>query len=121
VGDAGNLTCAQGEHCCEPAQGGGVSTCAADCSAMPDGGTDWQCDDPSNCGAGSVCCAVATSADQQAGCSYHFLHGFHGTKCVTGTACAAGQIQVCEQATDCPSGTTCQTAKGKGGQFGLCL
>jgi hypothetical protein len=119
VDGGGSLTCAFGEHCCEP--NAGTSTCASDCSGVPvpDAGsiTDWQCQDSNSCPSGQVCCANGT-ADHDPACSYYFLHKLTGTVCAT--ACAAGQVTVCERLGDCSGGTTCVPAKGKGAQFGVC-
>jgi hypothetical protein len=114
----GNVTCAFGQHCCESPVGAGPSACNADCSAMPDGGTDWQCQDSTNCGAGQVCCAFTTGPAMDPGCTWSFLHHFTGTVCAA--SCAAGQLQVCESPTACPAGQTCVPTKAKGADFGTC-
>lgn len=115
VGDAGNLTCAFGQHCCEP--GSGTATCAASCPAG-DGGTDWECQGAANCATGKVCCAITTGAGQDPGCPNHFLHKFTGTTCRT--TCQSGEIPVCETPGECSGGTTCQVTKAKGAVFGIC-
>jgi hypothetical protein len=98
VGDAGNLTCAQGQHCCEhPADAGTPSTCQASTCGTTD--TDWMCQDQSNCPSGQVCCAITSGPGQDPGCSFYFLHGFKGTACRT--SCAQGELTVCESDDQC--------------------
>jgi hypothetical protein len=117
TGDAGNLTCAFGQHCCEP--GTGNATCAADCASLADSGTDWACQGNAQCGAGEVCCAEATSVNgPDPGCTYLFLSHFKGTVCAPG-GCPAGTYQMCESTSECATGT-CTAAKGKGAEFGMC-
>jgi hypothetical protein len=121
--DAGNVTCAQGQFCCEhQADAGTPSSCQAAGAggAVSCGATDtyWQCQDPNSCGTGQVCCAVAASAGQDPGCSFYFLSKFKGTACRA--ACATGELTVCESDGQCPTGQTCQNVTAKGGSFGFC-
>jgi hypothetical protein len=113
------LTCAYGQHCCEPPNGSGsLSTCASDCSTLADGGTDWQCQDPLSCPAGQLCCANATSYDTSLTCGYGLLHVLTSTVCAS--SCSATQFRLCESNVECPSGTTCTVVKAKGADFGVC-
>jgi hypothetical protein len=117
VGDAGNLTCAATQHCCEhPADAGKPSECQAAACAKTD--TDWMCQDKNNCPGAQVCCAVTTGPGQDPGCSFYFLHKFTGTACRT--ACAQGELTVCEGDDQCVAPAKCQHVTAKGGQFGFC-
>lgn len=123
VGDAGNLTCAFGQHCCEnPASANSPSTCAANCNSMADGGTEWECQGAANCPTGSVCCAITTAVKQDPGCPGRYLSKFNGTTCRT--SCQSGEVPMCETQGEClpvdGGPTTCNVAKAKGAEFGVC-
>jgi hypothetical protein len=122
TGDAGNITCAKGQHCCETAADAGTpSTCSDISSACPSADTEWQCEDPLDCTSGNVCCAITSGPGQDPGCTWYFLHAFKGTVCRPADAgCAAGQIVVCESDSECPNGQKCQNVKAKGASFGFC-
>lgn len=112
------LTCAYGQHCCEPPAGmGTLSTCETSCASVADGGTDWQCQDPISCPTGQVCCAIG-AYDPNPSCSYGLLRSLRATVCAT--SCGTGQLRVCESNVECPGGTTCRVVKAKGANFGVC-
>jgi hypothetical protein len=115
-----DLSCATAtQQCCETASDdAGPSTCVAAGSTCPAAGsTIWQCEDPSNCPAGQVCCAAAT-LEQDTACGYfRAAPGFGGTRCAA--SCAAGELTVCEQQSECATGT-CTPFRAAGNSVGAC-
>ncbi len=117
-----DIYCAETEQCCENAKGSGASTCVAKGTACPvTGATAWECEDPSNCAAGQVCCAHSSAAGTPVTVGSDtcgpFLSKFSGTKCAA--SCAAGELVVCEQQSECAMGT-CTAVKPKGNDIGVC-
>ena len=125
VGGAKAVTCAGGQHCCEPplgADGGSsVSTCEATATACPvTGSVDWKCLAPVDCAGsagGAVCCGTGT-LEEVAGCGYAKATKFTGTSCA---ASCTGSYVVCSQDSDCAVGQTCEPMKAEGNDFGHCL
>lgn len=115
-----DISCATAtQQCCETSSDdAGPSTCVQAGSACPAAGsTIWQCEDPSNCPTGQVCCAAAT-LEQDTVCGYfRAAPGFGGTHCAA--SCAAGELRVCEQQSECPSGT-CTPFRAVGNSVGAC-
>jgi hypothetical protein len=119
---AKNISCAETEQCCQNAKGAGVSTCVAKGAACPiAAATVWECEDPSNCPMGQVCCAHSSAAGTAVTVGTDtcgsFLSKFSGTKCAA--SCAAGELVVCEQQSECTMGT-CTAVKPKGNDIGVC-
>jgi hypothetical protein len=104
------------EHCCEPKSG--TASCTAKATPCASGDTDWQCEDPSECGSGMQCCGKGTmvkSTDANCG---NYATGFTGTYCAA--SCAAGDIQMCTSDGECTSPQTCLPFNTKGNQVGGC-
>jgi hypothetical protein len=115
--DAGSLYCTGGTtHCCEPSMG--TSTCEPEATPCAQGDTDWVCDDPSDCGAQMVCCAMATLVQTGNPMCGNYATGFHATHCAA--SCAQGEIQMCTSNGECSNGMTCIPFKAKGNQVGGC-
>jgi hypothetical protein len=115
-----DLSCATAtQQCCEtPSDDAGPSTCVQAGSTCPAAGsTVWQCEDPSNCPTGQVCCAAAT-LEQDTSCGYfRAAPGFQGTHCAA--SCAAGELTICEQQSECATGT-CTPFRAVGNSVGVC-
>jgi hypothetical protein len=119
--------CQQGtQHCCEPSGTGSVSTCqpmATPCAAKE---TDWQCQDPSDCGMGAQCCSNAGAqwvmgAPGCANFGSHFNGSHCAAHCLTGQADPAlDELTLCTSTSQCANGTTCTTMSTKGVQIGVC-
>ncbi len=96
--DAGSLYCKGGTtHCCEPSMG--TSTCEPEATPCAQGDTDWVCDDPSDCPAQMVCCAMATLVQTGNPMCGNYATGFHSTHCAA--SCAQGEIQMCTSNGEC--------------------
>jgi hypothetical protein len=107
------------EHCCEPKMGTAACQPAATACAMGD--TDWNCEDPSDCGQGMVCCSntgasIGISPDPN--CA-NFAHKFNGTHCAA--SCQATEITICTADGECGGGQTCIPFGSKGNQIGGCM
>jgi hypothetical protein len=131
--DAGTVTCAAQQHCCETAsKDAGASACVANGTACPSASdTDWQCLGPLDCAGnanGTVCCGTGTPK-VQAACTndagpqppYYYL----SSASFTGTTCASScsTYQVCSQNSDCTgatAGTTCTPVDSHHSDFGIC-
>jgi hypothetical protein len=125
-----NLTCATGEHCCEPSSG--VSTCVPDGTPCPTDDTDWQCEGSLDCASsseGHVCCGTGR-VNLQAACGlfpeYPYVSDFKGTTCLAScTGMFNGgtvSFQVCSQDSECPGAAAgaCAPIDPKGGGTGYC-
>jgi hypothetical protein len=132
VGDAGDVTCAAGELCCQPdaPDDAGVyppSKCEKKkCKAADD--ISWQCEGPLDCASskeGPVCCGYGTPEKEAPQCSdYAYVSGAFGLGTVCAASCAAGtQTVICDskKGGECPSGTTCTPVRYHGNQVGYCL
>lgn len=128
-GPDGSLRCESAtQHCCQPNQGAGASSCedrATDCpvAAAGDGGADWACDETAHCPNGEVCCATAAqppAVDNRCGNSFSSARFFWGTQCRA--ACQAGEFRICQNAQgECPSETpTCEPFSVRGKEIGYC-
>jgi hypothetical protein len=112
-----NVSCTKlTQHCCEPSTGN--SMCVAIATPCTAGNTDWQCQDPTDCTPGQVCCGTGTlvkSADPN--CA-NFATGFHGTHCAA--SCTSAEIEMCTADAECSNGKTCVPFGTKGAQVGGC-
>ncbi|MGZ3423623.1 MAG: hypothetical protein ACXVEE_37520, partial [Polyangiales bacterium] len=114
--------CAIGQTCCDTPKGStpassciaGGSTCPA---TSPKSGSTWECDAPSQCGTGKVCCGDGTPK-LRTGCTYEEVFPAKGTVCAA--TCSATQFTVCEAPGDCPSGKTCTAIKSGSKNLGYC-
>ncbi len=114
--DAGSLYCTGGTtHCCEPSTGS--STCVAEATPCANGDTDWVCDDPSDCPAQMVCCAMATLVQTGNPMCGNYATGFHATHCAA--SCMQNEIEMCTSDGEC-GGKKCIPFGTKGNQVGGC-
>jgi len=120
MADAGTTSCAPGQTCCEYPVGA-PSTCVARGTMCPTMGgvsaVSWECDAPSQCGGGAMCCGNGTPMVRP-GCSYFEVRPAQGTSCAA--TCGTGQYVVCEANSDCPTGRTCTPLKSEGQSIGFC-
>jgi hypothetical protein len=80
--------------------------------------TDWQCEDPSDCGAGMQCCgdgSIVISPDPMCG---NYSSKMTGTTCKA--ACAPTDITMCTSDGECAAGKTCIPFGKAGNQVGGC-
>ena len=111
-----SIYCQQGQqHCCEPSMG--TSTCTPIATACPAMNTDWQCQDPSDCGNGQQCCGTGALTIAPQGCQ-NFATKFNGTHCAA--SCAGNEIVMCTSSAEC-GGNTCIPFATKGAQVGGCM
>ncbi len=104
------------EHCCEPKSG--TAACTPTGVACATGDTDWQCEDPSECGSGQKCCGKGTFVASTDPSCANYATGFTGTYCAA--SCQATEIVMCTSNAECTSGKTCVPFKSKGNQVGAC-
>ncbi len=113
-----NIYCTkQTEHCCEP--GSGTSTCKPIASTCGASDTDWQCQDPSDCPNGQVCCSndmAVLNINADTNCA-NFANGFKGTHCAA--SCLATEITMCTADAACGA-KKCTPFNTKGAQVGGC-
>ncbi|AKV03745.1 hypothetical protein AKJ09_10408 [Labilithrix luteola] len=102
-------------------------------------GSEWQCADKNQCGAGQVCCMYTGSQftaatdkvnigtdkkNYPAACNALSAYKAGGTHCVTGNQCPAGdkpEIKLCSLSDDnCATGTTCTPFAGFYRDMGYC-
>lgn len=108
--------CQQGQqHCCEPSMG--TSMCSPLATACPTGTTDWQCQDPSDCGNGKKCCGIGMLVIAPQGCQ-NYATKFKGTHCAS--SCTATEIEMCTSDGEC-GGKTCIPFATKAAQVGGCM
>ncbi len=103
------------EHCCEPQSG--TAACTAKATACANNDTDWQCEDPSDCGSGMQCCGKGTLVKNPDPQCANYATGFTGTYCAA--TCASGEITICTADSQC-GGQTCLPFGAKGNQVGGC-
>lgn len=123
AGDGGtNTSCAIGQTCCDvPNKSTPGSSCIASGSTCPTStpkpASAWECDAPSQCGTGKICCGIGTPK-LRTGCTYDEVFPAEGSKCEV--SCTTGQYVICEANADCPTGKTCTPLKSGGKQVGYC-
>ena len=110
---------AQMEHCCEGSVGE-VTMCVPIASPCPQmKATDWQCEDPSDCGTGKQCCgngSVVINADPM--CA-NYASKMTGTTCKT-KCDPTMDITMCSADSECPAGKMCIPFSKAGNQVGGC-
>jgi hypothetical protein len=95
----------------------GTSTCDPAAMACAAGDVDWQCQDPTDCGAGKQCCGVGTFEQAPDPMCANSAKGFTGTHCAA--TCAATEIVMCTSDAEC-GGKKCTPFSTHGAQVGAC-
>lgn len=110
----------QKQHCCEPQMAKtGEATCkpiATQCAATD---TDWQCQDPTDCLTGDVCCSndgATLVINTDMNCA-NYATGMKGTQCAK--SCVPTTITMCTAAAQCGA-KKCTPFSKAGAQVGGC-
>ena len=110
---------AQMEHCCEGAVGEPTMCVpiAMPCPQMK--ATDWQCEDPSDCGTGKQCCGNGTVMMNPDPMCANFVSKMTGTVCKS-KCDPTNDITMCTSDSECPAGKMCIPFSKAGNQVGGC-
>ena len=105
----GGTTCAYGDYCCEPADGG------ATCSDTYCGQGDFvlKCSGMNNGCFGGACCIPPSVHRVEGACAFFEGDETLGTFCSGGGSnngpyCGSGSAQVCATSAECANGSTCE-------------